>query len=182
MRRPAGSMTIASPPITSRSGQASNPRATISMRLAKEMSSASCSNRCRQSHFARPILRSSAIPFASGACQSPRAGAPVRESRRKSHGPAPEAASRKMSGCGCCRWLRQRTACRSSPASERQSLPHRSPIRIGRSCSITGGPDFVMMRAGCPTAVEPAGMSLSTTAMAPILQPSPTCTSPNTWA
>ena len=37
-------------------------------------------------------------------------------------------------------------------------------------------------RAGAPTAVAPAGTSLSTTESAPMRQPSPSRTSPSTWA
>ena len=39
-----------------------------------------------------------------------------------------------------------------------------------------------MIRAGLPTAVAPAGTSLTTTAFEPILAPSPTVNDPNTLA
>src|SRR6185437_16741974 len=41
---------------------------------------------------------------------------------------------------------------------------------------------LVMMRAGMPTAVAPAGTSLSTTALAPIIAPSPMVTGPRILA
>ena len=39
-----------------------------------------------------------------------------------------------------------------------------------------------MMRAGLPTAVAPAGTARTTTALEPILAPSPTVNAPNTCA
>src|SRR5256885_4841368 len=60
-----------------------------------------------------------------------------------------------------------------------------SDLADARSCSVTSAlwPFLLaMMRAGMPTAVAPAGTGLMTTALLPILAPSPTSKPPSTLA